>query len=141
MNCWGWATWKSSWEKYDFKMSKWNDPIVKNKISSYLKIDEWIKFYFPMFDETFNGNIDTWDVQWLFAILSNNGLSVNPGVNLVRNIGFGLNATHTTNNSNPIHILNSTFINFPLVKPNNKEIDSDKLSNFELSERKAPVNS
>jgi hypothetical protein len=41
---------------------------------------------------------DTWDVQWQYAVLSNNGLSIIPNVNLVSNIGFDLNATHTIDN-------------------------------------------
>ena len=36
-----------------------------------------------------------WDYQWLFALWCQNGLSVVPSENLVSNIGFGPDATHT----------------------------------------------
>jgi hypothetical protein len=80
-----------------------------------------------MFHNTFNRIIDTWDVQWLFAIISVNGFSINPEINLVRNIGFGINATHTHNSNNPIHFLNSSSISFPLIHPIYKEIDYEKI--------------
>ena len=124
---WGWATWKTAWDKYDFEMTKWSDPNVKKQVFKYLNTDEWIKFYFPMFQDTFNKIIDTWDVQWLFTIISDNGFSINPEVNLVRNIGFGINATHTHNSNNPIHFLDSSFISFPLIHPIYKKIDYEKI--------------
>ena len=40
-------------------------------------------------------NIDTWDYQWTFSIWENNGISILPLANLVKNIGFGINATNT----------------------------------------------
>jgi hypothetical protein len=38
---------------------------------------------------------DTWDYQWFYTRLKNNSLNIVPGVNLVANIGFGPDATHT----------------------------------------------
>ena len=38
---------------------------------------------------------NTWDYQWIFSVLENNGLSVSPAVNLIENIGFSDDATHT----------------------------------------------
>jgi hypothetical protein len=43
--------------------------------------------------------IDTWDYQWLYACWSQSGLSIVPSRNLVTNIGFGPDATHTTGES------------------------------------------
>jgi len=39
--------------------------------------------------------VDTWDYPWTFSVWINNGLSVYPKLNMVRNIGFGKNATRT----------------------------------------------
>ena len=46
------------------------------------------------------GKPDTWDYQWTFSCLINGGLTALPNRNLVRNIGFGEDATHTTGKSN-----------------------------------------
>jgi hypothetical protein len=43
-----------------------------------------------------NRGPNTWDYQWLFTCLKNNSLTAVSGVNLVTNIGFGQDATHTT---------------------------------------------
>ena len=40
--------------------------------------------------------IDTWDYQWVASLWFRGGLTVTPNVNLVSNIGFGEEATHTT---------------------------------------------
>jgi len=39
--------------------------------------------------------IDTWDYQWTFTMWFNGGLAVLPNVNMVSNIGFCEDATHT----------------------------------------------
>jgi len=41
--------------------------------------------------------IETWDYQWTYAIFKNDGLCINPRVNLVSNIGFHSGAMHTRN--------------------------------------------
>jgi hypothetical protein len=43
--------------------------------------------------------IDTWDYPWTASVWFHGGLTVTPNVNLVSNIGFGPDATHTTVNS------------------------------------------
>ena len=45
----------------------------------------------------FYNKIDTWDYQWMHTIWKNNGLSITPGKNLIKNIGFMADATHTIN--------------------------------------------
>ena len=47
------------------------------------------------FDSVYEGRRDTWDFGWAMAILINHGVSIIPAVNLVANIGFDSEATHT----------------------------------------------
>lgn len=72
--------------------------------------------------------IDTWDYQLTFSIWKNNGLSIIPNVNLVTNIGFGEDATHTKNsNSIAANIENNKII--PIIHPNDviRNKDADQL--------------
>ena len=39
--------------------------------------------------------LDTWDYQVVYAAMRNNALTVTPNLNLVDNVGFDSNATHT----------------------------------------------
>lgn len=124
---WGWATWKRAWKLYDYSMEGWKDEKVKNKIRSAIQTEEWFQFYYPMFEASVNGTLNTWDVQWFYTILYNGGLSINPRVNLVKNIGFGTNATHTLNLSSPISKIPTKSVSFPLNHPNHRIIDIDQL--------------
>ena len=42
-----------------------------------------------------SGKLNTWDFQWMVAVWRKSGLTVTPAVNLIQNIGFGEDATHT----------------------------------------------
>ncbi len=65
----------------------------KSAFQSKEEADYWKK----CFDITYAGKIDTWDYQWTAVIRKAHGLNVIPKVNLVTNIGFGSDATHTKN--------------------------------------------
>jgi len=52
-------------------------------------------FWYAIFEAVRSGGIDTWDYQLVYASLINSWLNVIPAVNLVTNIGFGPDATHT----------------------------------------------
>jgi hypothetical protein len=68
------------------------------------------------FQWVYEGSLDTWDVSWTFAALTHGMLQVVPNVNLISNIGFGANATHT-------HVVGvhanmpTQAISFPLTHP------------------------
>jgi len=84
---WGWATWKRAWKNYDVKMQKWNDPKIKLDIK-YMFNGNYIWRHFKYtFDALNSYNINTWDIQWVFTCIINNGYCITPKVNLVSNIG------------------------------------------------------
>jgi len=92
---WGWATWRRAWRYYDVEMKMWprirQEPLLKGLFSEARESAYWRK----VFDNVYNGELDTWDIQWEFACWINGGLSIVPSVNLVSNIGFGVDGTHT----------------------------------------------
>lgn len=92
---WGWASWKRAWKYYDVKMRSY--PKFKNQgqLVNVIKNLRARKYWSMMLQDAYEGKIDTWDCQWTYAIWTQNGLSVLPNANLVKNIGFGPNATHT----------------------------------------------
>jgi len=96
---WGWGTWRRAWKHYDVNMGKWPELKDTDWLFSILNkkgpSSQWKNY----FDRLFEGKIDTWDGQWMFACWLANGLSIHPNVNLITNIGFGNDATHTTGNS------------------------------------------
>jgi len=92
---WGWATWKRAWEKYDVNICTY-PLLLKQKLLSSVFSDPIMERYLKRNIElVYKNNKDTWDIQWQYAVSINNGLTIIPNVNLVSNIGFDLNATHT----------------------------------------------
>jgi len=97
---WGWATWRRAWKKHDFKMKNWTK-IKKSKQKNYLFDDKEQELSFSeWFDNLSKNPYSTWDVQWVFSIWYNKGLCVYPNKNLVKNIGFGVDSTHTSSTPN-----------------------------------------
>jgi len=97
---WGWATWKRVWNFYDKNMSFWpvwsKSQDWKDKFPDLLERIYWKR----NFDKVYANLIDTWDYQ-LFALSKKiGGLCITPNTNLVSNIGFGANATHTNDEIN-----------------------------------------
>jgi hypothetical protein len=110
---WGWATWKRAWNLYDVNMSDWGSAWSKSAIKNILGNDLQASSRILLFDSVFKGEIDTWDYQWSYCRLKNSGMSIVPSVNLVKNIGFGPDATHTTT-KNTFSDMSTSDLTFPL---------------------------
>lgn len=91
---WGWATWKRTWIKHDKKIQNWPEIKKRGVMLDILPADLALARE-KIMDKVFAGEIDTWDYQFTYTRLINSGLSVVPCKNLVSNIGFSQNATHT----------------------------------------------
>jgi len=97
---WGWATWKRAWNKYDVDVSTLPEFIKQNKIKNIYNNVKMEKYFIRDFELVYKNQKDTWDYQWTYTLAVNNGLAIIPNKNLVSNIGFGSNATHTIFHSN-----------------------------------------
>jgi len=97
---WGWATWKRAWNFYSVGMDGYQDFKIDNKVKQIFKSEEEQQYWIKIFDAVHNGQIDTWDFQWFYTIWKCNGLCIVPNVNLISNIGFGKDATHTKSKDN-----------------------------------------
>jgi len=93
---WGWATWKRSWQLYQLTMDDWYRRMPLR--------DFWhatggtipgALFWAGNFEAVRRGDVDTWDWPMIFASMKAGQLTATSNVNLVTNIGFGDNATHT----------------------------------------------
>lgn len=94
---WGWATWKRTWEKYNFSLTSLSNQDIIDAIESTSLIEDEKKYWIPIFLQMKDNPIDTWDYQYVYNIITNNGVCVLPNINLVSNIGFeGEGGTHTT---------------------------------------------
>ena len=92
---WGWATWKRAWQYYDHTMETWPAFKAAGRMPWIFENPAERRYYEPYFQQCFENKLDAWDYIWLYSYLCQNGLTVEPGINLVSNIGFGSIATHT----------------------------------------------
>lgn len=106
---WGWATWRRAWLKFDINLSNYESLFASEQITHYLKSPEEINYWKERLERVKYQDFNTWDYSWYYSIWQNNGKCISPFKNLVKNIGFGDEATHTTTNGlyNPVERLKS----------------------------------
>ena len=115
-HCWGWATWRRAWHYYDIDMKLWLTVRDNNWLMDILNSKLAMTYWENIFQDIFDNLIDTWDYQWLFTCWMQNGLTILPNVNLISNIGFNTEATHTKSVDRLANMPTET-ITFPLLHP------------------------
>ena len=96
---WGWASWQRAWKNYNVKASAW--PAIRDGgWLENIRLNSNEKLYWSnIFQSVYDGKIDTWDYQWTLALWAQNMVSAMPHCNLISNIGFRSDATHTHSES------------------------------------------
>ncbi|OAM87617.1 hypothetical protein OH491_21560 [Termitidicoccus mucosus] len=92
---WGWATWRRAWRHYDADYSTWDArlPALRASFASAWERQYWIS----TFDQA-RRNLqaaNSWGFQWNYTCRSLGGLTAMPRANLVENLGFTADSTHT----------------------------------------------
>lgn len=113
---WGWATWRRAWNNYDVDMKIWPEFYRNNYLDGIVHSAAERRFWVECFDSVARGEIDTWDYQWVFSSFCTNSLAIVPEINLISNIGFGQDATHTINGS-PLAAIDTESMQYPLIHP------------------------
>jgi hypothetical protein len=133
---WGWATWADRWKEYILDPTDhvgvllrtwWTRPIV-------------LVYWLLIFRNLAAGKIDTWDYQWILTVWRNNALACRPSHNLVKNLGFGADATHTFNAGSPLaaHEASETADSFTVcltpIEPNGslERVDEQQWANINI---------
>jgi hypothetical protein len=112
----GWATWRRAWARYDPAMSRWPDVRSTGWLAAHLQ-DPAAAYYWA---RVFSDNYDTlehWDYAWVLACWLHDGLCAYPAVNLVSNIGYGPDATHTTDVRDPFAARPTAALPLPWTHP------------------------
>lgn len=127
---WGWASWASRWQDYDVDITLWPDLRDNGWLDKVLGSSQEVDYWHSIFQSVYEGSVDTWDYQWTFACWAKSWLSIIPSVNLVSNLGFDNNATHTKGSSKFSKIILKK-MDFPLISPIGivRDIKSDNYTN------------
>jgi len=114
---WGWATWRNRWKHYSVDMKNYDEVKTKGYLENCYDGSNAVKSRINDFECARYG-LDTWDFQWVYTRWINNGLTIIPIVNLVKNIGFSEDATHTAMSKSDKRVNMDIFdIKLPLNHP------------------------
>lgn len=95
---WGWASWRDRWSQYRPNFEGWDE--AQDQISWVSEHER--KYYTTIFNKMITtGKPDSWAYPLSYTVLANDGLWVFPRNNLIKNVGFDSNATHTKNPYDP----------------------------------------
>lgn len=148
---WGWASWKRTWEEYSFSLSEYSTKQFKKALKKYsfswsesqIWLDKFIlskKKKWQEYSFSFNKSIKSlgknekfikkreisaWDYQLLFCTWLNNGVAILPNTNLISNIGFRTDSTHTLDKDSKLANI-PTYPILPLTHPEINDIKRDK---------------
>jgi hypothetical protein len=120
---WGWASWRRAWQHYDVAIPFWPDWKNSKEFRRKFPDNDERAFWEKLFDDSHAGNNDTWDYQWVATLVKNGSLTVMPQSNLVSNIGFDVDATHTKKWNSSLAIPTEP-LSFPLIHPAKIEADN-----------------
>ncbi len=131
---WGWATWRRAWQHFDYDLRRWQERRDTDWLSTLLDTPAAIDYWTQIFDEVYDGDkLHIWDYQWTFACWQHQGLCILPQVDLVTNIGFTPDGTHTIR-QNQFADLRLGKIDFPLHHP--PEVIRDRHADIFIQESK-----
>lgn len=118
-NSWGWATWRRAWQLYDYHLTGFQEAVKSGFLND--------TFTGPLERRYRLGKLagvlalpqppDVWDYQWEYTIARHHGLYIVPAVNLVGNIGFGNDSTHTHDSGDEMAAVPARDLTFPLRHP------------------------
>ncbi len=122
-HCWGWASWRRAWQHYDAELATFEPthtaPVLRRMVADPAFSDYWLK----RFEQVRAGAIDSWAYIWTYSCWMRQGWTCTPRANLVTNIGFGVDATHTTKGDSAVASLPMRGLAFPLDHPPEVVVD------------------
>jgi hypothetical protein len=106
---WGWASWRRAWKDYDKHLNKYSKTEVNKQLRNIFEDSMVAESWEHIFEEVKAGKINAWGYQLDFTNFFNNGLTIIPNENLISNIGFRADATHTLD-------IHSIYANIPVTE-------------------------
>lgn len=123
---WGWATWRRAWEQYDYNIKKWSDHDTVRLFKAQFENDDHRSVYVSALESVVtNKEITFWDYQLVFSRVINSQFGIIPRFNLISNIGFGNDATHTFDENASFSKITAYELTFPLVHPSTVMVDKE----------------
>jgi glycosyltransferase involved in cell wall biosynthesis len=137
---WGWATWRDRWQEFDPKLpalTAFENDHGFTRLFGNTSIPKQIR---KKTHAALAGTLDTWDYQWTLHHAIQGRLAAIPCENLIENVGFGQEATHTVERpcwlSDHVGVISDLTLNSPIRPDREYEMGlfmSQKLNGLPLS--------
>jgi len=114
---WGWATWRRAWNQYRYHLNDIDHKKFFANVRELFLTESERKFWIDFYGDYFKLHMKpTWDYQWTCRMWYNKGLAILPHENLITNLGFTDDATHTSNADSWLSNLKANEIEIPQIK-------------------------
>lgn len=121
-----WASWRRVWSGFDLDLQDLDVKAFRRQCKEILySRAEYNWWYFKIKEiQQDTEKKSYWDYQMQILLFNNGGITIHPKVNLISNIGFDAEGTHTLNNDGrgdkPVYSI------LPLQHPNSIEVDKER---------------
>lgn len=129
---WGWASWRRFWQRYDVDLKRYSADAASAQLKKIFDDPFLAAAWTQIFHDVKANKVDTWDYQLSFTAFFENSLCATPNVNLISNIGFGADATHTFDTANEYANLPATGMD-AIVHP--EYFVPEKAADYRIMER------
>jgi len=116
----GWGTWRRAWKHYTADFMQYSDDDAHAILKAYHPDYTKYLYLYRALLKFKKGSLyywQHWDFQWTMACFAQNGLSIVPENNLMLNIGFDDDSTHTQKMNPVFENLQIQPLRFPLRHP------------------------
>jgi len=93
-DCWGWATWKRAWDKFEPGGSMLLKLLTEKNLLNKFDFDGSVR-NIQMLQDQINGKNNSWAIRWHASMFLENMLTLYPGKSLVNNIGQDATGQHS----------------------------------------------
>lgn len=92
-DCWGWATWKRAWDKFEADGSVLLKQLKAQKLNKEFNF-QGTQANTQMLQDQITGKNNSWAIRWHASAFLHNMMTLYPGRSLVRNIGMDNSGEH-----------------------------------------------
>lgn len=92
-DCWGWATWKRAWVKFNPDGQELLDEIHRRHCEKHFNFNNTYN-YVGMLEDQIAGKNSSWAIRWQASAYLNNMYCLYPNETLILNVGFDGTGTH-----------------------------------------------
>lgn len=117
---WGWATWADRWDVVDPDMRAWGGLRGTDWLQKYLDSPMETVYWQQVFDMVSSGTgplSQVWDFAAQLSIWQSHMLTIRPTRNLIHNLGFSPDATHTKRENTLISQRSARRLDWPIAHP------------------------